>query len=152
MDRPEPGPSRGQWDAYAEQARKQLPAAPDSLLNGYVQWAPWIAMFFGVIGLLGSLALMGILTVLGPLLLLGGASGIQSGASAFLTLAVGVVLSVVEIAGGYLMRKRSLTGWWILAFGIALGVVTNLFQVAILGLIISLAVAYVHLHVKLRYA
>ncbi len=151
MDKPEPRPTGNQWDVYAEQARLQLPAAPEGLLNGYVRWAPWVAIVFGVFGLLLLVVLGGILTVLSPLLLLGGAEGIQGGASAFFALAIGIVLAALELVGGYMMLNRRLTGWWILAVGIILNVLRSLLTFSILGLILSLAVAYVHLHVKPRY-
>src|SRR5262249_43340629 len=137
---------------YAEQFRKQLPAAPEGLLSGYVRWAPWVAIVFGAIGVLVLLVLGGILTVLSPLLLLGGSSGISSGASAFFAIVVGLVIAALDLIGGYLMLQRRLTGWWILAVGIALQLLSNLFSVAVLGLVFSLAVAYVHLEVKPRYA
>ena len=38
-----------QWDMYVERLRVQLPAAPEGLVNGYVRWAPWVAIVFGVI-------------------------------------------------------------------------------------------------------
>lgn len=140
-----------QWDEYVERARQQLPAGPPGLLNGYVAWAPWVAIVFGIFGVFGLLALGGILAVLSPFLLLGGASGVSAGAGAFLAIAVGLVLSVLEIAGGYLMLKRSLTGWWLLGLGIALSVLRGLFSLSIFGLLLSLLVAWIHLQVKPRY-
>src|ERR687886_1580914 len=58
-DYPSPTGTRAmsQWDDYAERLRVQLPAAPEGLLNGYVRWAPWVAIVFGIIGLLATLAL-----------------------------------------------------------------------------------------------
>jgi hypothetical protein len=134
-----------------ERARQQLPAAPPSLLNGYVRFAPWVAIVFGVLGFFGLLVLGGVLAVLSPLLLLGGASGVSAGADAFLAIAVGLVLTVLELAGGYLMLKRSATGWWLIGLGIAVSALNDLFHVAILGLIIVLAIAWIHIQVRPEY-
>jgi hypothetical protein len=106
---------------------------------------------FGAVGVLVLLVLGGILTFLSPLLLLGGSSGISSGASAFFAIVVGLVIAALDLIGGYLMLQRRLTGWWILAIGIGLQLLSNLFSAAVLGLVFSLAVAYVHLEVKPRY-
>ena len=59
VEEPQPTGSSAldQWDAYAERLRAQLPPAPEGLLTGYVRWAPWIAMIFGIIGLVGTLTL-----------------------------------------------------------------------------------------------
>src|SRR5437660_12681532 len=106
--------STSQWDEYADRLRVQLPTAPDSLMDLYVQWAPWIAIVFGGLGLVITLLALVLGTVLSPLLLLGGMSGLNAGASAFIALILMLVASALELAGGYLMLKRSLTGWWLL--------------------------------------
>jgi hypothetical protein len=49
------------------------------------------------------------------------------------------------------MLKRSAIGWWILAIGLILNALNSLIRAAILGLLITLAIAYVHLQVKPRY-
>jgi hypothetical protein len=135
-NRPRKGPAvnnlPSQWDEYAERARKQLPAAPEPLLDGYVRYAPWIAIVFGVLGVIGSLV-GGILTLGSPL---------------FVLLLLNGVLDVV---GGYWMLSRRLSGWWLLAIGLILGIISNLLGASILALIVTVFVAYVHLQVKPRY-
>ena len=141
-----------EWDGYADRLRAKLPAAPESLLGAYVRWAPWVAIVFGVLGTLGMLTLLVFGAVLSPLLLLGGASGVSSGAGLFIAIILGVITSVLEVAGGYLMLKRRLTGWWLLAVGIVVGLLNSLIGVSLFGLIINLLVGYVHLLVKPRYS
>ena len=140
-----------QWDDYVERARQQLPAGPPALLNGYVRFAPWIAIVFGVFGVFVLLALGGILAVFSPLMLLGGAEGVSAGAGAFLAIGVGLVLAVLELAGGYLMLKRSATGWWLIGLGLAVSAINDLFHVAIFGLIIVLVIAWIHIQVRPQY-
>ncbi|HEX2036416.1 MAG TPA: hypothetical protein VHS99_19710 [Chloroflexota bacterium] len=141
-----------EWDAYAERLREKLPAAPEGLLNGYVRWAPWVAIVFGVLGVLGLLALFGIGAVLSPFLLLGGASGVATGAGLFLALILGIVTAALEVAGGYLMLKMRLTGWWLLAAGLVVSALNSLFSMSLFGLLITALIAYIHLLVKPRYA
>jgi hypothetical protein len=59
--------------------------------------------------------------------------------------------SVLEIVGGYLMRQMRLMGWWLLAAGLIIGALNNLLSSSLPGLLITLAIAYVHLQVKPRY-
>ena len=153
-DYPSPTGTRAmsQWDDYAERLRVQLPAAPEGLLNGYVRWAPWVAIVFGIIGLLATLALLGLGAILSPFLLLAGAQGVQAGGELFLSLVLGLVLAAAEVVGGFLMRDMRLTGWWILALGLAVNLLTSLFHFSALGLVVTLLVAYVHLLVKPRYS
>ncbi len=140
-----------QWDVYADRLRAQLPPAPDPLLDGYVRFAPWIAIVFGVLGVFFLLVAGAVLAVVAPFLVLGGASGVGAGASAFLSVVVGLVLAALEVVGGYLMLQRRLTGWWILGLGLVANALNALFQAAIFGLIITVLIAYVHLLVKPRY-
>jgi hypothetical protein len=133
-----------QWDGYAERARQQLPAAPQPLLDGYVKWAPWVAMVFGALG-----AILAVAGLLG--LSVATASGVPGGFGALVNVALLLVVCVLEFIGGYQMRLGSLTGWWILAIGLALNLLTSLLSLAVLGFIITLLVAYIHLQVKPRY-
>lgn len=143
--------SLSQLDVYAERARVALPAAPPGLLDGYMRFAPWIAIIFGILGVLGSVALMGLGAVLSPFLLFAGAQGVSAGGALFLALIVGLLSSVLDVVGGYLMLKRSANGWWILALGLVVSLLSNLLRGGILTLIIILLVSYIHLQVKPNY-
>jgi hypothetical protein len=144
--------SGGQLDGYAERLRLKLPTAPENVANGYVQWAPWLAIVFGVIGLLGFLSLFLLGAALTPLLAWGGAAALRYGGMAMVGALLGAGSSVLDVLGGYLMLRRRLVGWWLLALGLAVSMVTNLFSVAIVGLAIALLVAWIHLQVKPRYS
>jgi hypothetical protein len=144
--------SGNQLDAYVERLRMQLPAAPEPLLDAYVRFAPWVAIIFGAIGLF-FLVIVGLLgTVLVPLAVVAGASSLGSGAGFFINLLLGVVGGVVEIAGGYMMLQRRLIGWWLLALGLVVSALSDLFSFSLIALIIVALIAYVHLMVKPRYS
>jgi len=141
--------SFSQLDSYAEQARVKLPAAPPGLLNFYMSWVPWLAIVFGVLGILISLVALVGSTILGPLLVMFGSPGTGLG------LIVGSLFSLasaaLEFIGGWLMLQRKATGWWLLAGGLAVSLLTSLFRVSIVALIVVLLIAYVHLQVKPNY-
>lgn len=139
-------------DAYVSQFNQQVPSAPEGLLNAYVKWGPWLAIVFGVLGLIASLALFGLGAVLGPLLLLAGASGVAAGGMALVTGILGVVTGVLDVVGGYWMLRRQLNGWWLVAFAIALGLLANLLSVSLVGIVISALIGYVHLQVRPSYS
>jgi hypothetical protein len=144
--------SGNQLDAYVERLRMQLPAAPEPLLDAYVRFAPWVAIIFGAIGLF-FLVIVGLLgSVLVPLAVVAGASSLGSGAGFFINLLLGIVGGVVEIAGGYLMLQRRLIGWWLLALGLVVSALNDLFSFSLIALIIVALIAYVHLMVKPRYS
>jgi hypothetical protein len=140
-----------QWDLYVDTLRAKLPVAPTSLMNGYVRWAPWVAIIFGAIGVLVFLFVTLLGAALTPFLMFGGAAAVRAGGALLVAALIGIVGGVLDIVGGYLMLQRRLLGWWILGLGIAISLVTNLLQVAILSLVILLLVAYIHIEVKPYY-
>ena len=46
--------SLSQMDTYAEKLRVMLPQAPPGLLDGYMKFAPWIAIVFGALAPLAA--------------------------------------------------------------------------------------------------
>jgi hypothetical protein len=150
--RPTWNDSFSQVDGYADQLRVKLPLAPPGLLDGYMRFAPWIAMIFGALGVI--LLLVGLIGVsfLTPLaILFGGAAGVGFSGGVFVALIVGLISAGLEFVGGYLMLQRRATGWWILALGLVVSLLSNLVHGSILTLIILLLIAYIHLEVKPNY-
>ncbi len=141
--------SFGQVDAYAEQLRLKLPLAPPGLLNGYMNVVPWIAIVFGVLGILISLVALVGSTVLGPLMVMFGAAG--TGFTLILASLLSLVIAALEVAGGFMMLQRRLTGWWLLAASMIVSLLSSLLHVSAIGLIFWLIIAYIHLSVKPNY-
>jgi hypothetical protein len=145
------GSAVSQLEEYVELLRSRLPAAPENLVNGYVRWAPWVAIVFGVLGVLVFLLLSALSTVMLPLLALFGTAGIHAGGSALIESLLGIVVSALEIVGGLLMLQRRELGWWILACGIAIGILSNLLHIAVLSLVVTLLIAYIHVEARPQY-
>jgi len=138
-----------QLDAYAERLRAQVPPAPPNLLDGYVKWVPWISMVVGAFGAIALLALFGFASAAASL---ASYYGYRYGASVFEELLFGLVLTVLDIVGGYLMLQRKLTGWWLVSGALVVYLLRDSLTASLLGLVIVLAVAYVHIQVKPRYS
>jgi hypothetical protein len=138
-----------QVDAYADQLRVKLPLAPPGLLNAYMNVAPWVAIVFGVLGALISLAALIFSTALGPLMVMFGQPG--SGFALILGSLLALVIAALEIAGGIMMLQRKATGWWLLAVGMVVSLLSSLLHTSALGLIFWVLIAYIHLQVKPNY-
>ena len=140
--------SFGQVDSYAEQLRVKLPLAPPGLLNGYMNVAPWIAIVLGALGVIFSLLGLILSSVIAPLMVMyGGGSGL----GLVLNVVLALVISALEVAGGFMMLQRRATGWWLLAVGLIVSLLSSLLHVSALGLIFWLIIAYLHLSVKPNY-
>jgi hypothetical protein len=140
-----------QLEAYVEQLRTMLPAAPNNLISAYVRWAPWVAIILGALGVVAFIVLTALSTVLLPFLALAGAPGIHAGGAALIESVLGIGVSVLEVVGGILMLQRRELGWWILAFGIIVSILSNLLHLAVLTLVITLLIAYVHIEARPQY-
>jgi hypothetical protein len=141
--------SFSQVDGYAEQLRVKLPLAPPGLLNGYMNVVPWIAIVFGIIGILVSLVALVGSTILGPLAVMFGAAG--TGFTLILASLLSLVIAALEVAGGFLMLQRRINGWWLMALGMVVSLLSSLFHVSAVGLIFWLLIAYLHLQAKPNY-
>ena len=138
-----------QLDVYAERLRVQVPPAPENILDGYVKYAPWVAMIFGAFAALALLALLGTSVLVSPFIYM--FSGYRFGASLLEQLLFSLLLTVLNIIGGYLMMQKRMTGWWLVAGGLVVYVLQDLLTGAILSLLVTLLVAYIHIQVKPRY-
>jgi|SRR5579859_359149 len=141
--------SFSQADSALDQLRVKLPAAPPGLLDGYMNVWPWVAIVFGILGVLISLVALVGSTALGPVLVMFGAAG--SGLTLILGSLLSLVAAAVGVAGGWLMLQRRINGWWLLAIGYVISMLSSLFHVSILGLIFWILLAYIHLQVKPNY-
>jgi hypothetical protein len=137
-----------QLDHYAERLRVQVPAAPPSLLDGYVKYVPWVSIVFGCFAAITLLALFGLASAAQAV---ASYYGYRYGASYAEELLFGLLLTALDIVGGYLMLQRKLTGWWLVAGALVVYLLRDLVSASLLGLILVLAVAYVHIQVKPRY-
>jgi|SRR5579864_1882869 len=141
--------SFNQADSALEQLRLKLPAAPQGLLDGYMNVVPWVAIIFGILGVLISVVALIGSTALGPLMVMFGAAG--SGLTLILASLLSLVGAAIDVAGGWLMLQRRINGWWLLSIGYLIALLSSLVHVSLLGLIFWLLLAYIHLQVKPNY-
>jgi hypothetical protein len=141
-----------QWDDQLERIRKQLPPAPEGLLAFYVKWIPWVAIVLGAISLV--LLIVGglFVAVLTPFMAASGTSGVAAGLGLIVGIVLGLVYSILAIVGGWRMRSMKLNGWWLLAAGLVISFISDVISLSILGIVIVLGIAYLHLQVKSRYS
>lgn len=143
--------SRGQWEEYVEQAREKLPAPPPNVMDIYCKWIPWIAIILGGIGFL-FIVFVGLLgAVLLPFLALSGAEGVKAGFSTIFALVLGGISSALSFVAGWKMKQMNATGWWIFAVSLVISVLSDLVTFNMVGLLIALALAWIHVHVRPRY-
>ncbi|OGH17175.1 MAG: hypothetical protein A3C30_03220 [Candidatus Levybacteria bacterium RIFCSPHIGHO2_02_FULL_40_18] len=127
----------------------KLPALPNNWRDVIVTITPWLALIFGIIGVLGSLAAVGILTFLAPFMILGGGVGVASGGiiGALLALVASVLL-VMAFPG---TRDRKMSGWRLLFFSEVVSIISSVVAFSAGGVVGALVGFYILFQIKSHY-
>lgn len=123
---------------------KGLPHLPENVLEVLVKIAPWLALIFGALGVLGSILAM----FFSPLALFG---GVQTGAMVLIIGLLGLAMSALTLAAYPKLANRSYTGWIYLFWAEIISIVSALLSVSlgsVLGVVIGL---YLLFEVKKYY-
>ncbi|PIZ97061.1 MAG: hypothetical protein COX79_03680, partial [Candidatus Levybacteria bacterium CG_4_10_14_0_2_um_filter_36_16] len=87
----------------------KLPSLPKQWVETLVMITPWVALVFGILGVLALLAALGVLTALSPFMLLGAGVGATTGSLMGTGLAlVSSVLLLMAFPG---TKARKMSGW-----------------------------------------
>lgn len=128
----------------------KLPPMPTNAREAVVKFAPWLALIFGVLGLMTSLAATGLMAALSPFMVLGGGFGLATG---------GLIGAVLALAGSVLMlmsypklKDRKMAGWRLAFYSEAVAVVSSVVALNLVGAAVSALVGfYILFQVKSYY-
>ena len=126
---------------------EKLPKLPKGVNDFIVSVAPWLALIFGILGVVSGLAAFGILAALSPFAMVAGA-----GRYAFtgpLMALVLIVQSVIELWAFPSLKARRVKGFNLMFYSILLSVVSSVFSLSvfsILGAIIGALIGYYFLY------
>src|SRR5215469_12865677 len=95
----------GEWFA-------KFPAIPKNGRDILARISPWIALIFGILGILVGISGLGILTVLSPVAYLGGAGSTYG--TGFISALIYLVGSILLLASYPGLKARKFNGWKLL--------------------------------------
>lgn len=127
----------------------RLPALPQSIKEFIVVVVPWLALIFGVLGVLASLSAFGISTFFSPFVALGGGVGLATGL--IFSSIIGLVESIMMLVAFPSLLKRRANGWTLLFWAEVLAVVAALVSVSASGVIVALIWFYFLYQIKPHY-
>ena len=135
--------------ASMEQIYGKLPSLPTNVKDFIVTVTPWLALIFGILGVLGSLSAFGVSVVASPLVAMGG--GFNAATGLIVATIIGLVASVLELVAfpGLLHRKKS--GWMFLFWVEALGVLSAIISLSGFGVIMALIWFYFLFQIRPYY-
>ena len=135
--------------ATLEETFAKLPPLSPSVREVIVTITPWLALIFGVLGVLASLSAFGLSAVFSPMVALGGGVGLATG------LMVAAVLGLVEsalmlVATPNLFKKKAF-GWTLLFWSEVVAVVAAVVSFSVVGVLVSLIAFYFLFQIRSYY-
>ncbi|HET9946935.1 MAG TPA: hypothetical protein VFQ63_02635 [Patescibacteria group bacterium] len=127
----------------------KLPALPKNAQDVLVRITPWIALIFGILGILGSLAGLGVLTALSPFVLMG--NGIGGTATSLLTAVLALVSSALLLAAFPGTKAMKMKGWTMLFWSEVVGLLSSVILVSLTGVIGAFIGFYLLYQIKRYY-
>lgn len=143
------GQSVNQLISSIEEWFLKLPALPKKWLDVIVNITPWIALIFGILGVLGSFAAIGILTFLAPFVALGSGVGVASGGIIGAILAF--VASALLLAAFPGTKAKKISGWNFLFWSEAASIISSVVAISVAGVVGALIGFYILFQIKSYY-
>lgn len=137
------------WIEKMEDWFDKLPALPKSATDVLVRITPWIALIFGILGVLGSLAGLGILTALSPFVMLG--NGIGGTATSLLTALLSLISSVLLLVAFPGTKAHKMQGWNMLFWSEVVSTVSSVLLISLTGVIGAFIGFYLLFQIKRYY-
>ncbi|HVT01518.1 MAG TPA: hypothetical protein VHE53_04810 [Patescibacteria group bacterium] len=132
-----------------EEQYKKLPPLPKKWNEVIVKIMPIIALVFGVLGVVGSLAAVGILTFLAPFVALG--SGVGMASSGVIGAVLALVSSALLLAAFPGTKDHKINGWNLLFWSETVSLVANIVAFSLGGVVGSLIGYYILFQIKSFY-
>lgn len=127
----------------------KLPVLPKGGRDVIVKITPWLALIFGILGVLGGISALGILTVFSPLSVVGG--GVQAVGTGILSALLGLVSSALLLVAFPGTRKNKLSGWNFLFYSETVSLLSSVLAISLFGILFSLVGFYLIFQIKSYY-
>lgn len=129
-----------QWITMTQEWFSKFPPLPANAKDILTKIAPWFALIFGILGVLGSVAAAGFLTALSPFVALGGGVGYATGGIVGALLMV--VASVMLILAYPGLRDHKTAGWKYAFWSQTVNIIGSVIALNLLGAVISAIIGY----------
>ncbi len=138
------------WMVMLEENFAKLPPLPENVKAAIVQYAPILALVFGVLGILFGIGGMGVLGVLSPFAMVVGAGG--AALTGILGSLIYLASSVVLLMAYPGLKARTMVGWKKAFYSELLSILGSLLGFNILGAIIGGGIGlYLLFQIKSHY-
>lgn len=144
-----PTKSSKDWTSMMEDWFMKLPAIPKGGKDAIVAITPWIALIFGILGIVAGLAGFGILTALSPFVAL--SSGLAGAGGSIIGALLGLIASVLLLMGFPGTKARKMGGWKMIFYSEVVNTVSAVVSLSLTGVIVALIGFYLLYQIKSYY-
>lgn len=127
---------------------KKLPPLPANAVKVLFQLAPWVALIFGILGILTALAGFGVMTAFAPFAVAGAVPNYGMGFIAAIGLGISSVLMLLAFPG---LKAGKMAGWNMLFLSEVVNVVASLVSISIGGIIGAVIAFYILYQIQPKY-
>jgi hypothetical protein len=132
----------------------KAPALPKKWTDLIVNFAPWLALLagvlgliFGVMGLLASLSLFGLVAAVAPMGVYGATYGPQYIVAVVVGALVLLLTGVLSLMAYPSLKARKEKGWNLMFYVLVLGIVSSIVSLNVFSIVMSLVVALIEYYV-----
>lgn len=131
----------------------KLPALPKNAKETLVKVMPWIALIFGILGVVGAISGLGLLGVTSPLALFGGVEGVASYGTGMIAALFWLVSSALMLAAYPGLKNHQLKGWNLLYWSEVVNIVGAVVSISgiLNGVIWGIVGFYILYQIKSHY-
>lgn len=126
----------------------KLPEIPKGGREAIVAITPWLALIFGILGVIASLAGFGILTVFSPAMIFFGG---RFAGIALLNALLSLIASILLLMAFPGTKKRKTNGWMMLFYSEVVNVIGAIIALSLSGVLVSLIAFYLLFQIKSYY-
>lgn len=127
----------------------KLPSLPKQWVDTLVMITPWVALVFGILGVLALLAALGVLTALSPFMLLG--AGVGAATGSLIGTGLALVSSVLLLMAFPGTKARKMSGWTLLFWSEAVSVLSAVVSFSLGGVLGAAIGFYILFQIKNSY-
>lgn len=128
---------------------KQLPALPANAVDGLVTFSPWIALIFGILGIIGGISSFGLLSMFAPVAVIGGAAG--GFGMGFIAALIWLVSSVLLLLAYPGLKAKKKAGWMMFFWSQIVSAVATILTVSVGGVVGVVIGLYLLFQIKAKY-
>lgn len=137
-----------QLDATLEDIFKKTPPLPANAVETLYKITPWLALIFGILGVLLSISALGVLSVLSPFAVAAGARGFGLGMVSTIGWLISSAMMLVAYPG---LKAGKMNGWTLLFWGEVINAVTSIIGINISSVIGAAIAFYILYQIKPKY-